>query len=79
MTCQEAIAVLDDYLEVILGPDALASLEEHLRDCPPCVAYLNTYRRTREVAAGVNRVAMPEEMKERLRRFLIERLRASAP
>lgn len=79
MTCQETIAVLGDYLEAILDPDALASLEEHLRDCPPCVAYLNTYRRSREVAAGVNRVAMPEEMKERLRRFLLERLRASAP
>ena len=79
MTCQETIAVLGDYLEAILDPDTLASLEEHLRDCPPCVAYLNTYRRSREVAAGVNRVAMPEEMKERLRRFLLERLRASAP
>jgi len=79
MTCEEAIAVLDDYLEAVLGPDALASLEQHLRDCPPCVAYLNTYRRTREVAAGASRVAMPEEMKERLRRFLLERLRASAP
>ena len=46
-----------------------------MRDCAPCVAYLNTYRRTRDLAADVNRVAMPDEMKTRLRAFLLERLR----
>ncbi|HET9490266.1 MAG TPA: zf-HC2 domain-containing protein [Methylomirabilota bacterium] len=75
MTCRELIALLADYLEASLSPDAVAQLEGHLRDCAPCVAYLNTYRRTRDLAADVNRVAMPDEMKTRLRAFLLERLR----
>jgi anti-sigma factor RsiW len=75
MTCRDAIALLADYLESALTADVAEQLEAHLRDCPPCIAYLNTYRRTREVAAEVSRVEMPAEMKARLRAFLFERLR----
>ncbi len=75
MTCRELIALLADYLEASLSPDVIAQLELHLRACAPCVAYLKTYRRTRDLAADVNRVEMPDEMKVRLRAFLLERLR----
>jgi len=75
MTCRELIELLAEYLEASLSPEVVVQLERHLRDCAPCVAYLNTYRRTRDVAADVNRVEMPEEMKVRLRAFLLERLR----
>lgn len=79
VTCRDAIALLGEYLDAVLGEDALRALEEHLRDCAPCVAYLNTYRRTREVAATVNRVEMPDEMKRRLREFLLVNLRRAEP
>lgn len=79
MTCQQVIALLADYLEVTLGEELLRSLEDHLRDCAPCVAYLNTYRRTREVAAQVNRVEMPEEIRQRLTQFLLTHLRQRTP
>jgi hypothetical protein len=38
------------------------------------MAYLNTYRRTRELIPGMVPAAMPDEMKARLRRFLLHRL-----
>lgn len=75
MTCQEAISLLVDYLEATLDDDRLARLEPHLAGCDPCVAYLNTYRRTREVAAAEGRVEMPDEMKKRLRAFLLAEMR----
>jgi len=75
MSCQEAIALLADYLEGVLSPDILGQLEEHLSGCPPCRAYLATYRKTRALAADTSRIAMPEEMKTRLREFLLSRLR----
>jgi predicted anti-sigma-YlaC factor YlaD len=75
MTCQDAIALLGDYLELALGAETIADLERHLGECAPCVAYLNTFRATRRVAAEAARVEMPEEMKERLRSFLLARLR----
>jgi anti-sigma factor RsiW len=78
MTCRDAIDLLADYLESTLSPDAAGRLEAHLADCQPCQAYLNTYRRTRDVARVVGRVEMPEEMRARLRAFLVERLRDTA-
>lgn len=75
MTCRETIELLADYLEATLSPDILEQLEAHLRDCPPCIAYLNTYRLTRDVAARASQATMPDEMKARLRVFLLERLR----
>ena len=75
MTCKDAIAVLADYLESALSPELVAKLEEHLRECAPCRAYLATYRTTKSLAADAGRVEMPEEMKTRLREFLLAQLR----
>ena len=75
MTCQDAIALLSEYLETALGAETIADLEGHFAGCAPCVAYLNTFRATRRVAAEAARVEMPDEMKGRLRSFLLDRLR----
>jgi hypothetical protein len=74
LTCKDAIAIMADYLESALGEEVLARLEQHLRDCPPCVAYLNTYRKTRQLAGRAGRVAMPDEMRRSLHRLLLEEL-----
>ncbi len=76
MTCKEAIAKLVEYLDGELTPVVLKQLEAHLRICPPCRAYLATYRKTKELAARVNRVEMPEALKARLRALLIDQIRA---
>jgi anti-sigma factor RsiW len=75
MTCQDAIGLLLDYLESTLEPAMLEQLEAHLADCEPCRAYLATYRRTVGVTGEAGRVAMPEEMRRRLRSFLLDHLR----
>ena len=75
MTCKDAIAVLADYLETVLSPALVEELEKHLSDCEPCRAYLATYRKMKSLAADAGRVEMPEEMKTRLREFLLTRLR----
>jgi hypothetical protein len=75
MTCKEAIGVLAEYIEASLTPELVDELERHLRDCAPCRAYLSTYRKTRELTGEVGRAPMPEEMKQRLHRFLLDRLR----
>lgn len=78
MTCRDAIPLFSEYLEEVLTGDVLADLEGHLRDCAPCVAYLNTLRRTRDLVGQAGRVEMPEEMKAHLRRFLLEHLQRQA-
>ena len=74
LTCEQAIGLRADDLESALTPEVIAELEAHLEGCGPCVAYLRTYRRTKDLTAQTKRVEMPEEMKTRLRRFLLDKL-----
>lgn len=77
MTCRELSELLQAYLDSELSDAVVADLERHLEDCAPCRAYLATYRKTRALGAAAGRVEMPEEMKARLRRFLLDKLRGS--
>ena len=74
LTCRDVIGLLADYLESVFSQAQAERLEAHLAGCEPCRAYLSTYRRTRALTAETGRVAMPEEMKDRLRRILLEAL-----
>ena len=74
MTCKDVIGLLADYLESTLTEAQVAQLEDHLRACEPCMAYLRTYRRTKELAARTERVEMPAEMMDRVRQFLVRLL-----
>jgi len=78
MTCQETIAILSDYLEGLCGPDLIQQLEQHLRDCAPCRAYLATFRKTRGLTHAAGQVEMPPEMRARLRQFLLQKLRTAS-
>jgi len=74
LTCRDVIGLLADYLESTLSDEVLADLERHLAGCRPCQAYLRTYRRTKELTGRAGQVAMPEEMKARLRELLVRQL-----
>jgi hypothetical protein len=75
LTCQDVIGLMLDYLETALDEARLAAFEHHLEGCAPCTAYLNTYRKTTALAAEVERVPIPDEMRQRLRSFLLAQLR----
>jgi len=79
LTCKDAIEILADFLDQSLTSDVAARLTQHLKDCPPCVAYLATYRRTRQLVGRAGRVEMPAELRARLRRFLVQQLGKNAP
>lgn len=78
LTCREAIGLLADYLESALSEARVGDLERHLAGCDPCQAYLNTYQRTKALTAETERAAMPDEMKDRLRQFLLRALSTDA-
>ncbi len=78
LTCRDVIDLLLDYLEEGLTPDVLEEFERHLERCPACVAYLNTYKKTRELTGEVTRVSMPEDLKARLRALILEKLARGA-
>lgn len=70
MYCKDCVDVLDDYVDGALSPDEKDALEEHLSYCPPCVAFVRTYRATSRVARSHLVQDMPSEMSCRLHSFL---------
>jgi predicted anti-sigma-YlaC factor YlaD len=74
LTCRDVVGLLADFLELTLTEQRIVELEEHLAGCEPCRAYLNTYRRTRELTGRTEHAEMPEEMRTRLRDFLVRQL-----
>ncbi len=68
--CQECIDLLVDYLEGELPPERARALDIHLEMCPPCVAFVRTYKGTVDVARKLPVDEVPPELTQRLIDFL---------
>jgi len=60
MTCREFTEFLHDYLFENLPADERALFEQHLAECPACVAYLDSYEKT--IALEKAALAVPEHV-----------------
>ena len=72
MECRRIAELLGDYLEGALPKRTAELLESHIDGCPPCVAFVNTYRGTVNATRTLRDVAIPAELKARLLTFLQE-------
>jgi hypothetical protein len=52
ITCREFVDFLDDYLARRLETPQLAEFDNHLSGCPPCVAYMQTYKDSMSLGKG---------------------------
>ncbi len=69
--CKECLDLLYDYLDDQLAPEVHANLEEHFQDCPPCVAFLNTYKTTTNLCReNLSKIEMPTAVQSKLLEFL---------
>lgn len=59
-----------DYLEGELPPERARALDIHLEMCPPCVAFVKTYKGTVDVARTLPLDEIPPELSQRLLDFL---------
>ena len=66
VTCEQATALLLDYVTGTLDPDTTLVLERHLEHCDDCVAFLQTYKATIRVTWKLRYDDMPEELQHRL-------------
>jgi anti-sigma factor RsiW len=69
MTCQQLVEFLMDYLDGTLPEPQRGCFEEHLAECPDCVAYLATYQETIRMGKAVcaeDSDALPPEIPEEL-------------
>lgn len=75
LTCRDVIEdFLADYVEGTLSLGVRVKVRLHLLLCRACMAYLQTYKKSRDLFGQASQVEMPEEMKAILRRFMLERL-----
>lgn len=69
--CKECLELLCDYLDGELDSKVSASLEEHFEDCPPCIAFINTYKSTTHLCrTTLKNVEIPEVVQARLKEFI---------
>ena len=71
--CPECVELLADYIDGTLPQDQTALLEWHLDACPPCVAFVNTYKGTVNAARQLREhpeTKLPAELRQKLISFL---------
>ena len=69
--CKECLGLLTDYLEGELDDQTVAALEAHFEDCPPCVAFLKTYKTTTNICRDtLKTVEIPMEVQKKLIEFV---------
>ena len=66
MDCRKIAELLGDYLEGTLPKRTAELLERHIDGCPPCVAFVNTYRGTVNATRALADVPIPVELRKRL-------------
>ena len=70
LTCEQITEFIIDYISQELPEATHASFEAHLRNCPDCVAFLNTYRQSIRATRSLSVEAIPPEMLNRVATFL---------
>jgi len=77
MTCKELIDFLMDYLDGELPGEVRAEFERHVKDCPPCLNYLDSYRTAVELGRKVCEAedALPCEVPEPLVQAILAAVR----
>lgn len=74
-TCKQISVLVLEYLRDELAASTRREFEQHLKICPDCVSFLNTYRKTIELAGAIEPAEMPAKVRSNIRQFLRKRLR----
>ena len=64
--CRQIAELLGDYLDGTLPRETRELIDWHIDACPPCVAFVNTYRGTVDAAKKLREATIPPEVKQRL-------------
>ncbi len=70
MNCRELAELLIDFVSGELPPEHSGHVHEHLKCCPPCVAYLETYQITIRLTRRLPCAPLPAALEQRLRAAL---------
>ena len=70
--CEQCVDLLVDYLDEALDEQTQQQLTKHLAACPPCVNFLQTYKKSTALTSKLRdrKADIPTEVQERIRSFL---------
>ncbi len=76
-TCTEITDLIFGYVNDQLGPQIKLDFQRHLRICPDCVSFLNTYKKTASVTRSIRPEEIPSKVRSNILDFLRRRMRKS--
>ena len=77
--CEQATRVVTDYLSGSLDKQTVELFEAHLKQCPDCAAFLETYKEAIRAEKSLDCADLPASMETRLREFFRERIARGQP
>jgi len=69
--CKEVFALLSDYLNLELPPDACGEIESHFAGCRPCIEFAESLRKTVELCRRHRPAELPEPIGTQAREQLV--------
>jgi anti-sigma factor RsiW len=77
--CEQAARLVTDYVSGGLERPTVERFEAHLKKCPDCVSFLETYKEAIRAGKSLRCEDMPASMQMRLREFFRERIGHGRP
>ena len=66
LECRQIAELLGDYFDGSLPRETRELIDFHIDGCPPCVAFINTYKGTMDATRRLPDAPIPPELKNRL-------------
>jgi hypothetical protein len=76
-TCKEITDLIFGYLNETLSSSVKRDFQRHLRICPDCVNFLNTYKKTVATSRSLRTEEIPVNVRDNILDFLRKRIRKS--
>ncbi len=73
-TCKQITELVLNYLNDNLAPTVKRDFQRHLRICPDCVSFLNTYKKTVAATRALRAEDIPATARNNLLDFLRRRI-----
>ena len=69
--CRKLFGLLSDYLNLELPEEACEEVQAHMENCPPCIDFTESLRKTVELCRGYRPAEMPNPISDGARRELL--------
>ena len=74
--CRELFALLSQYLDAELPATTCQEIEAHLADCPPCIEFLASLKKSIELSQGCASQERPGPLEPEAREALVAAYRS---